>query len=175
MANKKELPFEGKMIYIDKKNRSIYYRKRSKMGYVIPYEKQSTFRTLSLRYMIGIVTIVFVHSVIIDNMFIAGAAGILATALLELRFQKLIQSCAQIPNFDLSKATPSIKVPAAKESKNILILRGILFVAFAVLMIVNLLISKELSENILMVIASIAISLAACYQAFITFRKLSVK
>lgn len=164
MAKNQEVVLSGKNIYYDKHKRAIYFNKRKGIAYVIPKEFEGTFQTLSYRYVVGVIGFIFSQLIFQLNLLVSLIIGIACWAILEFRYQKALSSMTQIKNFKPEEAKSS-STKVAELSTSGIMLRGGLYLALAILLIVNLYTTKGLMDNIAIVIASCGLSLAALYMA----------
>ncbi len=163
--NKNKIPLSGKNIYVDKKNRNVYYNKRTKQGFIINEQLESSFKTFSNRYIIGFVTFALVQFLVLENNvspIIAIVAGLAAFALCEYKYRKVLNTCPMIQNFDFEKATKSIK-DLKNVNKNVIILRSVLYLLLSVLLIANIFVSEAIKESAFTSGISLLISLIAAY------------
>lgn len=164
MSEKKKVVLSGRDIYYDKHNRAIYYNKRSKIAYVVPKNSESMFQNLRNRYVIGIIAFVFSEMLFKINIWISLAIAIGCIAFMEYKYRKSLSEMTQLRNF--KPETSKSSMDSMREmDKGALVLRCVLYLALAVLLIVNLFVTEGLLENVVLVIGSIAVSLAAAYMA----------
>ncbi|MFV0254997.1 MAG: hypothetical protein ACK5G7_02575 [Erysipelotrichaceae bacterium] len=164
MSNKTTM-LSGRNIYYDKKNRAIYYNKRNKTGYVIPQSYEKTYQNLSNRYVIGILTFIFLNILFNFNTWISLAAGISVIIFLEFKYRSALSNMSQLRNFKPSEAKKSTEVFIKDMSTGSLVLRLVLYLLLAILIILNLFYSPYFLENMPIVIACIVVSLGATYLA----------
>lgn len=162
---KKEVVLTGRNIFIDKRKRVIYYNRRNKVGYVISSGSESNYQLLNVRYVIAVIAFIFAYLLFHVNIFISIAISILTAALLEYRYRKLLDSYTQISRFDYENAEKSINAPTSY-TNGALIIRIALYLALAILIIVNLFISDTLLDDIAVVVVSVVISLYSLYMCY---------
>lgn len=168
---KQKMPLAGKNIYIDKKNRRIFYKKSTKQGFVIAPNNEAQFQTFSNRYLIGVLTLVIFQFILFDNginpifSFIAAA---FAFGLCEYKYRKLLSMCPMIQNFDITNATHSSKNYSDVDPK-LLILRSVLYLLLSILLIVNLFITEGMLDSMLTIAISAGASIFTAYSGIYYF------
>jgi len=166
---KKDVVLSGANIYYDKHNRAVYYNKRTKVGYVIPKEVEQKMQPLLYRYILGIIVFIFCEILFKINIWISIGLSIACIILLEYRFRSLLASFPTFQNYDINKTKKSSEELAELKNGD-LILRFFLYIALAILLIVNLFVTENMLENTALVIASVVVAIGAAYMAirFIT-------
>ncbi|OCN03447.1 hypothetical protein A4S06_05725 [Erysipelotrichaceae bacterium MTC7] len=160
----KEIVLNGRNIYYDKHNRAIYYNKRSQTGYIVPSELTSRFQILSFRYAISLIVLIFCQLLFELNIWISILIAVLSCAYMEWHYRKLLSRMTQIKNFNPELATSSTK-EAAKLDTGGTLLRFGLYAALSILLVVNVVIENYFETNIIIAVASIAVSLFSAYMA----------
>lgn len=163
----------GRDIYVDKKERLIYYNKNNKQGFVIAPGQENTFRTCRSRYLLGLCAFALVQIALVNNFLISGAIGIAVAGILEFRYRKFLNKSPMIQNYDLSKAICTTELPP-ELSFEAIVLRVVLFILLSILLIVNLYTSPELSDNTSTVVITYFASVGAIYFAIkhvLTYQK----
>lgn len=139
MASKKnkEIVLAGRNIYLDSHNRSVYYRKSNKTGYIIKSEYAPEYSTLSKRYFLGILTMIVFYA-FIPSFLTAIGFGVAATAILSWRFYgKFLPKLPQVKNFVPEKRLKRIEALASEETGRLLTL-ALLYIVLAVLIVLRL-------------------------------------
>lgn len=163
----------GRDIYVDKKDRLIYYNKNKKQGFVIAPGQESTFKTCRSRYLLGLCAFALVQIALIDNFLISGLIGVAVAGILEFRYRKFLNKSPMIQNYDLSKAVCTTDLPP-ELSFEAIVLRVFLFVLLSILLIVNLYTSPKLADNMTTVVITYLVSVGSIYFAIkhiVTYQK----
>lgn len=163
--NKDDNSLRGKNIYVDKKKRTIYYNKRSQKGYVITPGSEKSFQVWSSRFILAVICAVFLELFFFNgNWVLSIAIGVGAFAFLEYKYRKLLNSFPMIQNFDTSTAKPTEEADISNAESQ-LVLKAVLYLALGILLIVNIYVSKDVGDNITMVVVSYAASAFAFYMS----------
>lgn len=146
------VPVTGRNIYIDDHNRTIYYNKKSKVGYVITQDKAPQFRSYSFRFGAGIgaaaLFLVFNLPALLAVVF-----GLAVTLVLDYRFKhSYLESCTQITNFKPTEKIQYIETLSQDDEKKILI-KIVLYFALTILLPLNSIQQKH--ETYILVIVSL--------------------
>lgn len=124
----------GLHIYIDKNGRTIYYNIFDHTGYIIDgYEK--TYRTLSMRYLVGGLAAVLSYSFDF-GWLVACILGVAAWLLMEMRFRKFLKGMPKIEKFKRDKRVTFLEISAKEDPKKLLLKVGLWFV-FGVCLVIN--------------------------------------
>ena len=157
-------------IYEDEKGRKIYYKPRTMTGYVIKEENVKTYRMLSNRYILGILTVIFSYFAFGDSglhwsVFIL--LGIIALLVLQYRFHRMfLPKLVQIHNF-VPKQKPNMIETIAQQEEWRLFTKIILYPIFGGLLLWDF----YLRESEIGVLAAGYVILAFCIiYAFINLR-----
>lgn len=135
MTRKKSTVLEGKNIYYDKHGRALYYRKREKRAYRIPFEKASTFKTLEPRFLYGILMFIFAYFLFKFNFYICLGLSVISVIFMEYRFRKFLANCTIIENYNPQNGDSTAF--AVKASYRDLAIRSILYLLLGILLIIN--------------------------------------
>lgn len=152
--NKKENTLCDKNIYIDKKNRLVYYRPKSQKGYVITPGSEGSFYNFYNRFIYGMLAAIFFY-LVVNNVWIGIVVGIMAFAYMEYKYHALINTYPMIQNFDITGCTPTTEARKA-ESAGKTILKSILYIAVAILLIVNLYMMEQEVDLVSKIVSYIA-------------------
>lgn len=163
--NKNERVITGRNVYRDKYNTVIYYDPRKKIGYKIPKEEEANFQSLTRRYILGLIAFILVQYAFVNNLFISIPFGIGVALFMEYRFRKLLGRCALVTNFTPSSNKKSADTLMETELSG-LYLRLIMYLALAILLILNIFATKSVRIDYILIVSSIAAALWSFYQAF---------
>lgn len=173
MANKKQgnnknnnntPALSGHNIYKDKHGQTIYFNKRTRVGYVIPEKDFSKFQILQMRYVFALVVAVLLYSMTHINYWLT-AFVLIAVAVgmeLTLRF-KVLPSYTQYQNFQPEKGESQLDL-MVKEGRNKLLLRTCLLILLSILLIVNLF-TMDGEPTIILIICSVIMSIGSLIYA----------
>lgn len=154
-------------IYIDDKGRKIIYNNKTETGYVILPKDEKQYRLYSNRYIISFI-IVILFSNFIHNFWIVGLIGILICGSLEYAYRmKFLPSLSRITHIKKGKTISHIDMIIEKSSKKRCLLLSISYAFFAILLLVNILISKT---DLTRMIGNLVIGLGAIYLAYANFK-----
>lgn len=174
-TNKKSSIVSGRNIYQDEKGRNILYNKNTGIGYLIQAKDEKSFSLYKNRYLYVIIGIILAVN-FLANLWVCLGVGALFAIFLEYRYRaKFIPSLVQITNFKPYENLTFIDQMVKNGNPNKILLSGILYIAFAILLVINGL-QMELS-NILM-IANIALACGALVFSgihFIAYAKMKKK
>lgn len=134
VSDKRTVAAGGINIYHDDKNRQVYLNRINHIGYVIDGQDK-LFRTYSSRFFIGIVAAVIANMFDIPVIY-SVLIGVIAYFLMEIKFRKFLNTLPQIPNFVPEKRDSTV-VAESNLATNKIVLKIILFLALAVLLVIN--------------------------------------
>lgn len=160
----------GIHIYEDEKGRKIYYKPRTMTGYVIKEENVKTYRMLSNRYILGILTVIFSYFAFGDSGLhwsIFLLLGIIVFLILQYRFHRMfLPKLVQIHNY-VPKQKPNMIETIAQQEEWRLFTKIILYPIFGALLLWDF----YLRESEIGVLAAGYVILAFCFiYAFINLR-----
>lgn len=164
--NKNENTLRDKNIYIDKKNRLIYYRPKTKQGFVIAPGTEQSFYNFSQRFIYAVLAAIFFY-LVVNNYLISAAIGIITFAFLQYKFTKIINTYPMIQNFDLSNCRSTIEA-VKPETKGKIILKFVLYMAVSVLLVLNLYYGTNTNPDLASKIVSYIASIGALFLGFRT-------
>ncbi|MEG0077873.1 hypothetical protein [Anaerorhabdus sp.] len=157
-ANKKNSIVSGRNIYQDEKGRNILYNKNTGVGYLIQAKDEKSYNLYKNRYLYVIIAVILAVN-FLASLEICVVIGILFALFLEYRYRtKFIPSLVQITNFKPYENLTFIDQMVKNGNANKILLSGILYIAFAILLVLNG-IQMELSN--LLMIANIALACGA--------------
>lgn len=126
----------GINIFLDTKGRYVYRDRFSKIGYIIPVGSMKSYRSYSLRFFLCLAVFALLADYILAP-WLAAIAAVAVYAIIEFRFRKkFLGSLTQVPNFTPAAHESRLKV-MARESKSKLIVLILLFIALAILLLLN--------------------------------------
>ena len=149
----------GMHIYKDDHNRYVYYDVFSHVGYVI--NNTQSFKAYSNRFILGLIAGILVYTFDLGYLLAVGA-GLLAYGFMEFKFRSFLKKQTMLMNFVPKKRTPRI-IMAASDKKGKILLRIVLFLAFAVLIV--LLAFVEEKYDIIMKAACVVVGIGALYMS----------
>ena len=154
----------GRNIYLDNHNQTVYYDKITKKGYIIDNKFEKQFYFYNHRFiLIAVVLILFssyfpswIHVIIL---------GIILGIITELLFRfQFLNKLRLAKKFDKTKKQTLLKAIVASKDVKKTILRIILYLAFAILIVLNAITMKA---DYSVIIISILLCLVGCYYALI--------
>lgn len=163
-TQKVQIRLSGQNIYTDKKNRTIYYDFISKQGYIVDkkHENQALFFKNRL-------AIIFFAAVLCAGTFLTWlqAAIVFAVALVlaEFKFRKsFLKQLEVAKDIDFERRLSPIKYIVENKEKNKVIMLAILYIVFAVLVVLNAYMENYTSG---LMVLSIAFALFGLYCSII--------
>lgn len=154
----------GRNIYIDKHERTIYYNKMKRQGFVIKPGTETQFRAFYHRYILGFIAIVFLEILFLHNLMISIPFGVAAIIYMEFKWRKLINSYTMIQDFEPNEHRNSFEYIIGLDT-NALILRIVLYIALSVCLVLNIYTNPEIEKSMLLVIASYIVAALGLYMA----------
>lgn len=164
--NNKKRIIAGRNIYQDEKGRNILYNKNTGVGYIIQEKDESQFLLYKNRFLyIAIGVILAVN--FIANLYMCLLVGAALLALLEYKYRaKFLPSLTQITNFKPYQTISFVDQIVNKGEKSKSILTSFLYLAFAILLVING-IQMQLSD--LLMVGNIVIAAGAVYFSIVYF------
>lgn len=154
----------GRNIYIDKHDRTIYYNKRKRQGFVIKPGTETQFKAFYNRYILGFIAIVFLEILFLHNLIFSIPLGVAAIIYMEFKWHKLIDSYTMIQDFEPNEHRSSFDYIIGLDT-NALILRIVLYIALSVCLVLNIYTNPEIENNMILVIASYIVAALGLYMA----------
>lgn len=127
----------GRNIYLDRHGQTVFYDWLTKKGYLIDKDNESKFYIYKNRYVL-ILMIIILCSEYFPGWVQAALAGIAICIVAELLFRfRFLRGLREAKKFDREKPLTMLKTVIDGKDKKRTILRVILYLAFAILIIVN--------------------------------------
>jgi len=157
----------GISMYVDERNRDIYYDIFTKNGYIIDEKRAKKFNMFKNRFILVFMGAVLAVNFVFD-LTMTIIISILALAALEYSFRfKFLTHCTMIPNFKKGKRA----VFDEHEDKPKEILRIILYLLFAVLIVANAYVSEFDTFMLAMSYIASVLAIFAAIRSFGYIRK----
>lgn len=154
----------GRNIYLDRRGQTVYYDTFSKKGYIIDPEVESKFYVYRNRYMLIALAVMLVGDYF-PSWSQAIIAGLGVCIIVELMYRfKFLRGLRQTTKFDRGNKRTLLKAIIEANDFKKTVLRAVLYVAFAVLIVVNALMMN--AETPIIVIC-VALSIFAAYNAIV--------
>lgn len=154
----KKISISGRNIYQDEKGRNILYNKNTGVGYLIQDKDEKSFNTYKNRFLFVIIGVILAMNFLAEPIVCIGA-GIILAAFLEFRYRKkFLPSLVQITNFKPYKNVTFIDQIVNSGQTNKVLLSAVLYVVFAILLVLN---GIEMKLNNVMMIMNLALACAA--------------
>lgn len=159
-VDKKSNNISGRNIYLDRQGQTVYYDPVSKCGYIIDKKVEGKFFVYKNRFVL-ILMIMILFSEYFPSWKEVVITGIAIYLLAEILFRfKFLRSLRQTTKFNREKRQTMLKsIIESKDTKKA-ILRIILYLAFAILVILNAITMKA---DIAILLVSILLSIMAMY------------
>lgn len=152
----------GRNIYLDKRNRTVYYDIFTKTGYVIPPEDERKIFVYKNRLAI----ILFASILSIDTIFnimVAAIFGVVLFLIVEAYYRFVVFKKLKVSSsFDREKRKSPLKTIVEANEKGKSIILVCLYIAFSILVIIN---AYSQNYTIWLMILSYAFSLFGIYSA----------
>lgn len=127
-----------KHIFADKHGKMIYYDYRTETAYWIADSDKNRFRALSYRWSIALCVILLFSGWFVKNIWIALLLGIVTDLILAYVFyQKFLPSCVYRKERDPKRFQPYDASPVNNDAPWKRVARVFLYLAFAVLIVLN--------------------------------------
>lgn len=154
----------GRNIYLDNHGQTVFYDILTKKGYIIDSKVENKFYLLKNRFfLVAIAVILF--SEYFSNWIQAVAVGIVACVLVEGYYRFMfLRGLREAKKFDREKRQTMLKATIESNEPRKVLLRAVLYCAFAILIIANALMMKA---DIAIIVISILLCVAASYCAVI--------
>lgn len=154
----------GRNIYLDRRGQTVYYDMFSKKGYIIDPKVESKFYIYRNRYML-IALVVMLAGEYFPSWTQAIIAGLAICVVAEIMYRvKFLPSLRQTTKFDRSNKRTLLKAIIEANDFKRTVLRTILYIAFAVLIVVNALM---MNAEVPIIVISVALSIFAAYNAIV--------
>lgn len=169
-TNKKNTPvLTGHNIYKDKHGQTIYYNKKTRVGYLIPEKDFSKFQILQMRYILALVIAVLLYSMTNISYWLTGIVLVAVALGMEYTLRvKVLPSYTQYQNYEVEKGESQLDL-MVKEGRNKLILRACLLILLSILLIVNLFTMGD-EPTLVLIILSVILSIASLIYAGMQIR-----
>ncbi len=169
-SNKKNTPaLSGHNIYKDKHGQTIYFNKKTRVGYVVPEKDFSKFQILQMRYILALVIAVLLYSMTNISYWLTGIVLVAVAIGMEVTLRvKVLPGYTQYQNFEPEKGESQLDL-MVKEGRNKLLLRTCLLLLLSILLIVNLFTMDE-EPTIILIILSVILSIASLVYAGVQIR-----
>ncbi|MGM9941665.1 MAG: hypothetical protein ACI32N_06705 [Bulleidia sp.] len=152
----------GRNMYRDNHGNLIYHNPKTNIVYRIPSTKESTFATYQSRYALAVVCFVFLYLLFNLNLFLSLGISIAAAVFLEWKYRKFLGAQAQSAGF-LKKDKIRSMDDTIDLSTGALVLRVVLYMALAVLLVVNTFVSKNVIGNKPVIVISWMVAVLAAF------------
>ena len=163
-TQKVQIRLSGQNIYTDKKNRTIYYDFISKQGYIVDKKHENQALFFKNRF-----AVIFFAAILCAGTFLTWlqAAIVFAVALVlaEFKFRKsFLKELEVAKDIDFERRLSPIKYIVENKEKNKVIMLAILYIVFAVLVVLNAYMENYTSA---LMVLSIALALFGLYCSII--------
>ena len=162
---------KGMNIYYDDKNRSIYYDRFTKQGYLIQDKNSREYYMYQNRYMFVAIAVILASGFISD-FWICLSAGICALVVFEYMFRmKFLKSLSVVGGFVPNRKSGLVQAATTPEEKNKLLLKAGLYLALSILLVVN---AMTNNYEMWVIVMSYGLSVGAFCLAilnFVSYRK----
>lgn len=157
-TNNKKSNISGRNIYQDEKGRNILYNKNTGTGYLIQAKDERSYTMYKNRYVLVLIGFILAMNFLAPPLICAGVSVVVA-AILEFRYRRnYLPSLVQITNFKPYKNVTLLDQIVNSGEKNRVLISGILYILFAILLIIN---GIEMKLNNLMMVFNVGLSFAA--------------
>ena len=162
--NNKSTNITGRNIYLDNLGQTVFYDALTKKGYIIDEKIESKFYLLKNRYFLVAIAIILCGEYF-DTWIQTSIVGITICILLELYFRFMfLRKLRETKKFDRRKSQTMLKATIESNEPRKVLLRTVLYCAFAILIIANAIMIKA---DIAIMVVSVLLCIAASYCAVI--------
>ncbi|MDO4466434.1 MAG: hypothetical protein Q4C49_05435 [Bacillota bacterium] len=158
----KETILTGPNIYRDKRGNAIYYDKKKNVAYKISPDKEGTFKTLQLRYVLVFIAFIIFYILFKLNLFISIGICLAIGALIEYKYRTFLRNLPQSVGFTRKDKVKPID-QMIETPINGLLLRMFLYFALAILLVVNTFVSENVNGNVALQVVSYIVAVIAGY------------
>lgn len=154
----------GRNIYLDNHGQTVFYDALTKKGYIIDSKVENKFYLFKNRFfLVAIAVILF--SEYFSDWIQAAAVGIVVCVLVEGYYRFIfLRGLRETKKFDREKRQTMLKATIESNEPRKVLLRAVLYCAFAILIIANALMIKA---DIAILVVSVLLCIAAGYCAVI--------
>lgn len=150
----------GRNIYLDRYGQTVYYDPLTKKGYLIDKKVEGKFYIYKNRYVLILIAIML-FSEYFPGWVQAVMTGVGICLVVEILFRfRFLPSLRQTTKFDRKNRQTMLKSIIDSKEPRKAILRVVLYLAFAVLIIVN---AWMMEADIAVIVVSALLSMFACY------------
>lgn len=154
----------GRNIYLDRRGQTVYYDMFSKKGYIIDSNAENKFYIYRNRYILIALAVMLVGEYF-PSWNQAIIAGLAVCVLAEIMYRiKFLPSLRQTTKFDRGAKRTLLKAIIEANDFKKTVLRAVLYIAFAVLIVINALMMN--AETPIIVIC-VALSIFGAYNAIV--------
>lgn len=154
----------GADIYQDAHGNLIYYNKKKNIAYRIPAAKENTFVTYRSRFVLGAILFIFLYILFNVNMYISLGVAALAVVFMQWKYQAFLKQMPQSSGF-MRKGKIRPVDDTVELTRGALILRVVLYLALAILLVVNTFVSENVAGNRTLTVISDAVAVASFYMS----------
>ena len=150
----------GRNIYLDRHGQTVYYDWLTKNGYLIDKKVEGKFYVYKNRLVLVLI-IIILFSEYFPSWVHAVIAGIAIYLMAELLFRfRFLPSLSQTSKFNRENRQTLLRTIIDSKEPRKAILRAVLYLAFAVLIVVN---AWMMEASIAVLVVSALLSVMACY------------
>lgn len=161
-SSTKEAILTGPNIYRDKRGNAVYYDKKKNIAYKISPQKEGTFKTLQLRYILLLISLIILNILFKINLFLSLGICLAIGIFLEMQYRKFLRNLPQSVGFNKKEKVKPIDQMIDTPISG-LILRTVLYFSLAILLVVNCFVSNNLVGNLPLQVTSYIIAIIASY------------
>lgn len=152
----------GKNIYRDSHGNIIYYNEKQNISYRIPHEKENTFATFRSRYALVLICFVFLYILFNLNVYLSLGLCALIAVFLEFRYRSFLKNLVHSTGLGKKEKLKSMD-ETLELTKGAIILRVVLYLALAILLVVNTFVSTNVIGNKPVIVISYMVAILAGY------------
>ena len=152
----------GADIYRDAHGNLIYYDKKRNIAYKIPAAKENAFMTYRSRFVLGAILFIFLYILFNVKVYTSLAFAILAVVFMQWKYQSFLKQMPQSSGF-MKKGKIRPIDDTVELTRGALILRVVLYLALAILLVVNTFVSANVAGNRTLTVISDAVAGASFY------------
>lgn len=152
----------GKNIYRDSHGNIIYFNEKQNISYRIPHEKENTFATFRSRYALVLICFVFLYILFNLNVYLSIGLCAAIAIFLEFRYRSFLRNLVHSNGLGKKEKLKSMD-ETLELTKGAVALRIVLYLALAVLLVINTFVSANVIGNKPVIVISDMIAILAGY------------
>lgn len=155
----------GRNMYRDNHGNLIYHNPKTNIAYRIPSTKENTFATYQSRYALAVICFVFLYILFNLNLWLSIGVSVAVAIFMEWKYRKFLESQAQSSGFVKKDRIRSMD-DMIDLTTGALVLRIVLYLALAILLVINTFVSDNVIGNKPIIVVSWMVAVLAAFMGF---------